>query len=143
MSFYRNMLVAIDTSNEAETVVSRAMALAENTDAKITIIHVVEPVLIETGYELTPAFDVDLENILIDRSTDFIQQLTEKMKLEPAKSIVTIGSAKQEIHRICEEENIDLLVMGTHGRHGISMLLGSTANAVLHGTTCDVLAVKV
>ena len=37
----------------------------------------------------------------------------------------------------------DLIVVGSHGRHGLALLLGSTANGVLHGATCDVLAVRV
>ncbi len=143
MSFYRNILVAIDTSNEAEKVVSRAKELAKNGGSKMTIIHVIEPVFIETSYDLTPAFDFDLERTLLDRANNFIKQLTEKMQLTSTDSKVIIGSIKQEIHQLCKEENIDLVVMGTHGRHGVSMFLGSTANAVLHGTVCDVLAIKV
>lgn len=44
--------------------------------------------------------------------------------------------------RIAEENNVDLIVVGSHGRKGIKMLLGSTANAVLHHAGCDVLAVR-
>ncbi len=143
MNPYCKILVAIDISDEAESVVSRALTLQQNVASKIIIAHVVEPIFIEIGYELTPAFDPSLEQKLIARSNDFIKQLTNKMKFTPEKTIVLLGSPKREIHHICKEENIDLLVMGTHGRHGISMLLGSTTNAVLHGTECDVLAVKV
>ncbi len=39
--------------------------------------------------------------------------------------------------------DFDLIIIGTHGQHGIALLLGSTANAVLHGVSCDVLAVRV
>jgi universal stress protein A len=44
--------------------------------------------------------------------------------------------------RIADENQADLIVVGSHGRHGIKMLLGSTANAVLHHAHCDVLAVR-
>jgi universal stress protein A len=44
---------------------------------------------------------------------------------------------------MAEELDADLIVLGTHGRHGLGLMLGSTANAVLHGAPCDVLAVKV
>ncbi len=37
----------------------------------------------------------------------------------------------------------DLIVLGTHGRHGLGLILGSTANGVLHGASCDVLAVRI
>ncbi len=48
-----------------------------------------------------------------------------------------------EIHRVAEELGADLIVVGSHGRHGLALLLGSTANGVLHGATTDVLAVRV
>jgi universal stress protein A len=47
-----------------------------------------------------------------------------------------------EIHRLARELRCDLVVVGSHGRHGLALLLGSTANDVLHGAQCDVLAVR-
>jgi len=140
---YKNILVTVDISNEAEIVLSRAVEIAKKLNSQIVLSHIVEPVVIETGFDLTPPINIDLEQSLSERADNFLNQLTEKLALNNTKAIVSIGSAKQEIHRLCNEENIDLVVIGTHGRHGISMLLGSTANAVLHGTECDVLAVKI
>ncbi|BBI62758.1 hypothetical protein HSBAA_40640 [Vreelandella sulfidaeris] len=48
-----------------------------------------------------------------------------------------------EIHRFAEEHGVDLIVVGSHGRHGFALLLGSTSTGVLHGAQCDVLAVRV
>jgi universal stress protein A len=45
--------------------------------------------------------------------------------------------------RIAKERGVDLIVVGSHGRHGLQLLLGSTANGVLHLAECDVLAVRV
>ncbi len=45
--------------------------------------------------------------------------------------------------QFAKQDNIDLIVVGSHGRHGLALLLGSTANGVLHGANCDVLAVRV
>ena len=42
-----------------------------------------------------------------------------------------------------KELETDLIVVGSHGRYGLALLMGSTANGVLHGATCDVLAVRV
>jgi universal stress protein A len=52
------------------------------------------------------------------------------------------GQPRQEIHRLAEEQGCDLIIVGSHGRHGLALLLGSTANDVLHGAPCDVLAVR-
>ena len=56
---------------------------------------------------------------------------------------VVVGAAADEIHAAAEKLGSDLIVIGTHGRSGMRLLLGSTANAVLHGVKTDVLAVKV
>ncbi|MCV6604433.1 MAG: universal stress protein, partial [Porticoccaceae bacterium] len=48
-----------------------------------------------------------------------------------------------ELHRYAEENQVDLIVVGSHGRHGLALLLGSTANGVIHGAGCDVLAVRI
>ena len=56
--------------------------------------------------------------------------------------MVLLGSPKYEICNYARENHSDLLILGSHGRHGIKLLLGSTANGVLHDMPCDVLAVK-
>ncbi|MNG25866.1 hypothetical protein D3C84_1107770 [compost metagenome] len=57
-------------------------------------------------------------------------------------SHLTYGQPRQEIHQLAKENACDLIVVGSHGRHGLALLLGSTANDVLHGAPCDVLAVR-
>jgi len=57
--------------------------------------------------------------------------------------IVAIGRPESEIHRLAKEHDVDLIIVGSHGRKGLQLLLGSTANGVLHGTECDVLAVRI
>ena len=53
------------------------------------------------------------------------------------------GRPESEIHSLAKELKVDLIVVGSHGKHGLSLLLGSTANGVLQGSPCDVLAVRV
>ena len=52
------------------------------------------------------------------------------------------GRPATEVHNLCDKLSIDLVVIGTHGQAGLQLLLGSTANSVLHGSKCDVLAVR-
>jgi universal stress protein A len=54
-----------------------------------------------------------------------------------------VGLVKAEIFSLVDEVAADLIVVGTHGRHGVGLLLGSTATSVIHGTPCDVLSVRV
>jgi universal stress protein A len=60
-----------------------------------------------------------------------------------ARQFTPIGHAATEIQRVARDLDADLIVIGTHGRHGLGLLLGSTANGVLHGVKRDVLAVRV
>jgi universal stress protein A len=70
---------------------------------------------------------------------DYVKQLG----VADAGQHVAQGSTKNEITRLALELQADLIVMGSHGRHGLALLLGSTANAVLHAAPCDVLAIRV
>ena len=56
--------------------------------------------------------------------------------------LIEFGSTKNEVLRVAEEHKVDLIVTGSHGKHGLALLLGSTANAILHGADCDVLIVR-
>ena len=55
----------------------------------------------------------------------------------------TSGNPAAQLHEVAAECNADLIAVGTHGRQGWRALLGETANGVLHGASCDVLAVRV
>jgi universal stress protein A len=143
MSTYNKILVAVDLSREATLVVTRARELAQLYGATLSLIHVVEPMVAMEDYELAPALPLELEKTLEERAKNFLDTLAGDMDLGDAETIVGIGAPKREILIYAKDHGIDLIVIGAHGRHGIAVLLGSTANAVLHGTHCDVMCVRV
>ncbi|MEJ2508824.1 MAG: universal stress protein [Gammaproteobacteria bacterium] len=143
MQAYQHIVVAVDLSPEARQVVSRAQDLAAHYGAQISLVHVVEPVVTDVAYDLMPAVPVEIETDLVERARQYLESLAEEAGLSESQRLVEVGSVKGELLRLAEEQGVDLIVVGTHGRHGVSMMLGSTANAVLHGTPCDVLAVRV
>ena len=67
--------------------------------------------------------------------------LGNKLNLDKKHCRIEFGSVKNEVLRLAKELKVDLIVTGSHGKHGLSLLLGSTANAILHGAECDVLIV--
>lgn len=141
---YTEILVAVDTSAEAKQVWLKALNMASGPDARLTLIHVVEPLLVESGFELMPVVSIEMEKALVQRSTEFLQGLiADEAQGRQVTSLVRVGSIRQQILGAATEQKADLIVIGTHGRHGIAALLGSTANAVLHGAPCDVLCVRV
>lgn len=143
---YTEILVAVDTSAEAQQVWLKALNMASGPDTHFTLIHVVEPLLVESGFELMPVVSIEMEKALVQRSTEFLQGLiadgAQGRQVTPLVR-VRVGSIRQQILGAATEQKADLIVIGTHGRHGIAALLGSTANAVLHGAPCDVLCVRV
>ncbi len=72
-----------------------------------------------------------------------LDEMAHRLGTEDAEQwVVSAPSTKEGILDAAREHGVDLIVVGSHGRHGLALLLGSTANAVLHGAPCDVLAVR-
>jgi len=142
MARYGKILVAVDLSPEARMVFARACELRTHYDARLFLIHVVEPIVLGGDYELVPVMPAEIEEALLQRARIFLNTLVEEAGVVDVDQSVEIGSVKHEILRFAQEHDCDLIVIGAHGRHGVATLLGSTANAVLHGTRCDVLCVR-
>jgi universal stress protein A len=142
MATYRKILVAVDLSPEARSVLARACELRGLYGSELYLIHVVEPIVLGGDYDLVPVMPVEIEETLLQRAKGYLGMLVGEMKIADVQQSVEVGSVKHEILRFAEEQDCDLIVIGAHGRHGVATLLGSTANAVLHGTKCDVLCVR-
>jgi len=140
---YKNILVALDYGRDAEIVLEKAVAMAKRDAAQLHVIHVVEPVDLTGPYDLAPVLPLELEQQMIERAKSFLRKLLDDHGYKQIVPLVETGSVKTEIFSVVGKLDIDLIVMGTHGRHGVGLLLGSTATSILHGTPCDVLAVKI
>lgn len=142
MSTYRKMLVAIDLTEEAPQVLDKAKAVADAHGAELMLVHVVEPV----GYAYGGDIPMDLSELQDQLDKAAREQLGlhgDRYGVAKGNQIVTVGRPESEIHRLSQENSVDLVIVGSHGRKGLQLLLGSTANGVLHGTECDVLAVRI
>ncbi len=143
---YQNILLAVDFSNAAASVAQRAVRLASVGGAKLTLLHVVEylPVLDFSGDPMVMTPMVIDDELLLGNARQSLQSFVdEHLGDREVAQQVCIGLPKLDILRVIEEQEIDLLVIGSHGRHGFARLLGSTAAAVLNDSPCDVLAVRV
>ena len=139
MSDYNTILLAIDFSDEAEQLTSKAKALAKSNNAALHVTHVVEPPTYAYSGDL-PIIDM---NDIEEKARAHMAKFAEKHGFPQSQQHITVGRPVFQIHTAAKELNADLIVMGSHGRHGLALLLGSTANGVLHGATCDVLAVRI
>lgn len=140
---YKKIMVCLDYTNEARQVAERAQELAGIYDAELCLIHVVEPLMVDAGYDIFMDISPNLEDTRKEAARASMEKLQKDLGLVDVEVLVEEGPVKSEILRVAKENDIDLVVIGSHGRHGIGLLLGSTANAVLHGAPCDVLSVRV
>jgi universal stress protein A len=148
MENYKHILLAVDFYEHCEAVANRAKDMAIKYQAKLSIIHVVDSVPITNGdygagiYGADIPFNMDLTAELMAGAKKRLAKLAEKLVVAEERLWLEMGSPKTEIMRVAGENKVDLIVIGSHGRHGLGLLLGSTANGVLHHATCDVLAVR-
>jgi universal stress protein A len=137
---YKHILLAIDFYEGSDYVAKKAYELAKQMGAKLSIVHVVEMVY---GYGYPFAGSVDLEEQLAIEAKKNLNKLADELSIGEHDRYTEIGVSKIEIDRVAEEVGADLIVLGSHGRHGIGLLLGSTANAVVNSALCDVLTVRI
>lgn len=142
MSAYQHILVAVDFTDSVSGVIERAQQIASNDNARLSLVHVVEPAPVDF-LDQTMLVDVNLDELLLKTAKQQMQTLAEKFSVSDSNTHIETGSVKSEIFKLVDDLSVDLIVLGSHGRHGLGLLLGSTANAVLHGSPCDVLAVRV
>ena len=120
---YKRILVAVDLSDESFEVLEHGGRVASYCDAEVTLCTVTHDTIGQPTAQklshLADAFGVDEEAIY-----------------------ALSGNPVTEIRALATDIGADLVVVGTHGKHGLQLLAGSTANAILHGATCDVLAVR-
>ena len=142
MSDYKNILLAVDFSNKTDDIAEQEKKMCQVFSATLSLVHVVEFLQFDLSNELVMPQELELDQELISLAEDRLQELGGKLGVDKTACYVRQGSTRREILALAEELDIDLIVIGSHGRHGLQLLLGSTANAVLHGAPCDVLAVR-
>ena len=143
---YQHILFAADFSDDVLRVGERAREIAQRCGARLSLIHVVEDINISLGggYELLPVLPELPDEALLREAREMLRELAQRLGMEHAETgVVNAPSTKEGILDAARECGADLIVVGSHGRHGLALLLGSTANAVLHGAPCDVLAVRI
>ncbi len=141
MREYTKILACVDLTEGSEAIAARAKDMATRYSSQVTLLHVVEYVPVEPmGEALLPA--VQIEGELVERATRRIAELAARTGLESAQRIVRAGNIKSEVVRVAQEGGIDLIVIGSRERHGVSILFNQTEDTVLHAAPCDVLAVR-
>lgn len=142
MSDYHRIMLAVDLTEESNVVAERAKRLTQVFDAELHIVHVIEPLSLAYGGDI-PMDLSTVQDQIHDQARAHLADFALTLGIPTERQHLIFGRPESEIQRTAESVGADVIVVGSHGRHGLALLLGSTANGVLHGATCDVLAVRV
>ncbi len=145
----RIILLPTDFSDHSILAGKYATSLAKEYEAELIVLHVIENV---AELSLTSSVDLPGYNTASIYYNDLLQSVQDRMKnlcdeiaqqeVEVSSQIV-YGNPRHEILGIAESENVDMIVMGTHGRRGFSRFInGSVAEAIVSNALCSVLSVK-
>lgn len=142
MASYKRILVGLDLSEESSQVLQKAADIGDACGGEVSLAHVIEPLTFAYGGDI-PMDLSEVQEQLQNQAKEQLRKSADKLGIPAERQHVVLGQPASEIHRLADELEADLIVIGSHGRHGLALLLGSTANGVLHGAACDVLAVRV
>lgn len=140
---YKNILVAVDLSEDSRLVLQKAKAIAaRNHQAKLSVVHTLEPLGFAYGGDI-PMDLTSIQQQLNDHAKQRLAKLIEGLDIAEEDCHILIGMPDTESHRLAIDMQADLIVTGSHGRHGFQLLLGSVSRGILQDAPCDVLAVRV
>jgi universal stress protein A len=135
----KKILFPTDFSHTGDAALELATVLAHDAGATLLIVHVEEPPVAYGGGEMyygipEPAHD-EIKRMLQE-------VVPTRSDVQYEHRLVT-GDPPSAIVRLVEEEGVDLIVLGTHGRTGLSrLLMGSVAEAIVRRASCPVLTYK-
>lgn len=137
---YTKVLFATDFDEVGIHAAYKAKKIADENGAELLLVHVVEPI---PAYAY-PGFAgfAEVEVSIREQAEKELNSLAEKLGVDQNHRYLEFGSTKNEVLRIAQTHHVDLIVTGSHGKHGLALLLGSTAHAILHGAHCDMLIVR-
>ena len=144
MTTIKRVLVPTDFSEPADEALDYALHLAQGVGATVSIVHVFEDPYERTLYseQYVPMPEQIRQEILANVTTRLQERVARTGRSDVTSAILT-GPAAQAIVDCARDQQIDLIVMGTHGRHGVAhLLLGSVAERVVRTAPCPVLTVR-
>lgn len=134
---YKTILLATDMGDLAQQTAQQAREIAQKYDANLHIVHVIEPIP-NYGY---PNIG-EMQEALFDEARNALSDMAAEFSIPADNQHIEAGSIKAHVVDRAREIKADLIIVGSHGKHGLVNFLGSTANAILNAAECDVLTVR-
>jgi nucleotide-binding universal stress UspA family protein len=144
---YRKIMVPLDGSQVAECVIPHIEAIAGKSAARVELVTVIEPLEIPTRGQIALSDD-DIKQIDAEGKNEagkYLKQVASRLKQAGinAESVILSGKAADSLVRYAVNNGVDLIIMATHGRSGISKIFwGSVAEKILRATDIPVLLIK-
>jgi len=146
MAGVKKILYATDFSKASERALQEAIEQAKRNRAELLVVHVIEPVPYVSGEEFGAGeLYVKLEEIAKREAQSSMAKLMQRLKKAKvrAQSFLFKGSAHDQIVKAARSKKADMIVIGTHGRTGLSKLfMGSVAGKVVSSAACPVVTVR-
>ncbi len=143
---YKTILVPLDGSPRAETILPHAVSLAVKYEAKLVLLQVVEPIVaMVTPYDMVPYVDKDAAERTMQEVKSYLAAKEGELRGEGvnAKSVVESGPVVSVILDVAEREQADLIAMASHGRTGLSRVFyGSVAAGILQKADRPLLLIR-
>lgn len=139
------ILVPIDFSDYSKNSLKYSVYLAKKFNAQITLVYVIEPVIYPPDFSMGQVVFPTTDHDMYNRASDELAKLAETEVPPEIKTATIIKTGKPfiEIIETAREENVDLIIIGSHGHTGVEhILFGSTAEKVVRKAPCPVLTVR-
>jgi len=138
------LLVALDLSASTEEVVKKAEEIANALSAKVWLLHVAAPEPDFVGWDTDLQSARDAIAKAFHKEHRQIQEISDRLRKTglDAEALLVQGSTVKEILEAASKLNVDMIVVGSHGRGmAYQLLLGSVSEGVLHKSECPILIV--
>ena len=137
---FKNILCATDFSDFSNRTVNYGIALANEFDSKLFVCHVIDlsSVAIYGEFQLDP---VGLQDRIMNDANEQLQEIIGEQQID-WEPLISVGHAADEISRIVEEQDMDLVISATRGRSGLKrLILGSVTERLMRTLSCPLLVV--
>lgn len=139
---YKKILLAVDLHpSYDEHTAQRAVEFAKIHEAELYILHCVEGIHAygaAEGYQLI----IEVERQMEVEAGNALAKLSDTYGIPPDHQLIVKGPPKLKVIEEAKKLKVDLIIVGGHGRHGMSLLFGSTTDGIIHNAHCDVLDIR-
>ena len=143
MAEIKKILFPVDFTASSDKVLPYVKLMADKLGAKVSLVHVVRGAEEFAGFEMGAAWYSSFEKELIDGAEKAMTRFVEENGLKDVETAVLVGDAGEELVKYADDNGIDMIIMGTHGRKGLEKIMfGSVAAEVVKKAKCPVLTVN-